>query len=163
MSPEQAKGLQADTRSDVFAFGVVFYEMLTGRQPFEGETAPDVLASVLVREPDLAKLPAGLSLRIPELIKRCLDKSPRKRWQAVGDLRAEIEAIAMAPRAAAPDSTQFAEQRLPLWKRAIPVALTAGVTAAIAWALWPAPPSTPIVARSVFTLPEGQNFTNTGR
>ena len=55
MSPEQAKGFPADQRSDVFAFGVVLYEMLTGRQPFQGDTAPDVLASVIVRDADLAR------------------------------------------------------------------------------------------------------------
>ncbi len=65
MSPEQAKGLPADHRSDVFSFGVVFYEMLTGRRPFQGETAPDVLASVLVREPEMHLLPADLNLRLP--------------------------------------------------------------------------------------------------
>jgi serine/threonine protein kinase len=90
MSPEQAKGFSADHRSDVFAFGIVLYEMLTGRQPFQGETAPDVLASVLVREPELQRLPADLNPRIQDLLRRCLEKSPKRRWQAIGDLRAEI-------------------------------------------------------------------------
>src|SRR5437868_1876883 len=91
MSPEQARGVQADHRSDVFSFGVVLYEMLTGRQPFAGETAPDVMASVLVRDADLAALPADLNPRLVDLLRRCIDKHPRKRWQAIGDVRAELE------------------------------------------------------------------------
>jgi serine/threonine protein kinase len=73
--------------------------MLTGRQPFQGETAPDVLASVLIREPELARLTPDLNPRISELLRRCLEKSPKRRWQAIGDVRAEIEMIAAAPRA----------------------------------------------------------------
>jgi serine/threonine protein kinase len=99
MSPEQAKGLQADHRSDVFSFGIVLYEMLTGRQPFAGETAPDIMASVLAREPDRDALPISLNPRLGELLTRCLEKSPKRRWQAVGDLRAELETVAAAPRA----------------------------------------------------------------
>ena len=130
MSPEQAKGFPADQRSDVFSFGSVLYEMLTGRQPFKGDTAPDVLASVLVREPDLDLLPPNLNPRIPELLRRCLEKNPKKRWQAVGDLRAEIEAIAAAPRVA-PAIAQVIAPTQPLWKRAIPVVAAAIVVGAL--------------------------------
>jgi serine/threonine-protein kinase len=164
MSPEQAKGLPADHRSDVFSFGVVLYEMLTGRQPFAGETAPEILASVLIREADLSVLPPTVTSRLNDLLKRCLDKNPKKRWQATGDLRAEIEAIAASPRDGA---ARIVLQKPPLWRRVMPVAvaviINTGICATVAWRLWPTAPPTPIVARAVFTLPEGQNFTNTGR
>ncbi len=78
MSPEQAKGFPADHRSDVFSFGTVLFEMLTGRQPFQGDTAPDVLASVLVRDPDLKSLPPNLNPRLHDLLRRCLEKTPKR-------------------------------------------------------------------------------------
>src|SRR5262249_1515749 len=97
MSPEQARGLAADQRSDVFSFGCVLYEMLTGKQSFHGDTVSDIHASVLAREPNLALLPANLNPKIPELIRRSLEKNPKRRWYAVGDLRIEIEAALVSP------------------------------------------------------------------
>ena len=94
MSPEQAKGkLQVDRRSDLFSFGCVLYEMLAGRPAFQGETVTEVLASVLAREADFTRLPANLNPKVYELIRRCLEKDLKKRWQAVGDLRVEIENV----------------------------------------------------------------------
>jgi serine/threonine protein kinase/Tol biopolymer transport system component len=164
MSPEQAKGFPVDKRSDVFAFGAVLYEMLTGRQLFQGDTAPDVLASVIVREVDLGVLPPSLNPRITELLKRCLNKNPRKRWQAIGDVRAEIETIA-----ATPHSAQAVGGALPvpaLRNRFIAVAIailaTASMSAAVAYYVWPAPIH-PTVARFSFALDEAQQFTNTAQ
>jgi serine/threonine protein kinase/Tol biopolymer transport system component len=164
MSPEQAKGVGADRRSDVFSFGVVFYEMLTGRRPFEGETAPEILASVLMREPDFAALPANVDSRISELVRRCLDKTPKRRWQAIGDVRAEIELVLTNPRRAVTSDASVASTR-PLWKRIMPIAATALVASAFGIITgWYARPTRPLaVARSSFTLAEGQQFTTTGR
>ncbi len=162
MSPEQAKGFAADHRSDVFSFGVVLFEMLTGRQPFQGETAPDILASILVRDPELQKLPGDLNPRIPELIRRCLEKSPKRRWQAIGDVRAELEAIAPMPRLAAAPA---AAPPRPLWRRAIPVVVAAIITGAIAapaaWMLKRVPPGE--VARFAVPLLDGQQFSGISR
>ena len=160
MSPEQAKGFAADHRSDMFSFGVVLYEMLTGRQPFQGETAPDVLASVLIREPELQRLPADLNPRIPDLVRRCLEKSPKRRWQAIGDLRAEIEAVMAAPRAAISPVMTAAAAR-PLWRRAVPVtaaSLATGLVAALAaWQLKPAPQQD--ITRFAIVVPDDQALT----
>src|SRR5438132_12349536 len=105
--------------------------MLTGRRPFQGQTAPDVLASVLVREPDLTALPPNLNPRLIELLRRCFEKEPKRRWQAVGDLRADVEAIAAAPRGPAPAP----EAGRPRWKRAVPILATAIVIGTLSSAI----------------------------
>jgi len=87
MSPEQAKGKAADRRADIWAFGVVFYEMLTGRQLFTGETVGETLASVIKEEPVLDTLPVA----VRPLIARCLQKDPRRRLQAIGEARLMLE------------------------------------------------------------------------
>jgi len=91
MSPEQARGKPADRRADIWSFGVVLYEMLSGRQIFGGETASDSMAAVITREPDWTALPASVPPRIRALLRRCLVKDPRRRLQAIGDARIELE------------------------------------------------------------------------
>jgi serine/threonine-protein kinase len=164
MSPEQAQGLPVDHRTDVFSFGVVLYEMLSGRQPFHGETAAAILASVLIRDADLNALPPNLSRRLVDLIRRCLEKNPKQRWHAAGDLRVELEAIAEAPLALpAPQAGAPA----PLWKRAATMAAVAAGAAALTSGAWwysrpPAAPA-PLVSRFAVLLAQNQQFTNTGR
>ncbi len=97
MSPEQARGLGADPRSDVFSFGCVLYEMLTGKQAFPGDTISDILASVLKSEPDLQHLPANLHPQLRSLLRRSLEKSLKRRWQAIGDVRLEIDEVIANP------------------------------------------------------------------
>ena len=93
MSPEQARGRPADKRADVWAFGIVLYEMLTGRAAFEGETISDVIAKVIEREPDWSALPASTPLRLRDLLHRCARKDPKARLQAIGDARIQIEEL----------------------------------------------------------------------
>ncbi len=87
MSPEQARGKAVDKRADIWAFGVVVYEMLTGRRAFEGEEITDVLASVLRQEIDWSALPAEVPSRIRGLLERCLDRDPRRRLRDIGEAR----------------------------------------------------------------------------
>ena len=91
MSPEQARGKRADRRADIWAFGVVLWEMLTGRRLFDGETVSDVLASVLKETPPIDAIPGEVPARIRRLIHRCLDRDPRRRLQWIGDARLELE------------------------------------------------------------------------
>jgi len=87
MSPEQARGKKVDKRSDIWAFGVLLFEMLTGERLFGGETVSDVLAAVLTREPNLSALPAATPPSVRRLLGRCLEKDPRKRLRDIGDAR----------------------------------------------------------------------------
>ena len=87
MSPEQAKGRPADKRSDIWAFGCVLFEMLTGRRPFDGEDVTDVMVAVLSKEPEWTALPARVPGSIRALIRRCLEKDRRKR---VADIAAAL-------------------------------------------------------------------------
>ena len=144
MSPEQARGRAAGPRSDVFSFGCVLYEMLTGRQAFQGDEVSDVLASVLKTEPEFSLLPVKLNPRIHEVLRRCLQKNPKLRWHAVGDARIEIEAVLADPRGVAVEEQRAAAPKPPLWRRAIPVlaaiVLTAALTGIAVWNFKPSPP-----------------------
>jgi len=92
MAPEQARGKTVDKRADIWAFGLVLYEMLTGRAAFAGDTITDILAAVVTREPDWAALPATTPASITRLLTRCVEKDPKRRLRDIGDARLEIEA-----------------------------------------------------------------------
>ena len=91
MSPEQARGKAVDKRTDIWAFGCVLYEMLTGRLAFAGETTSDTIAAILEREPDWNALPGATPDTIRHLLQRCLEKDPKRRLRDIGDARAEID------------------------------------------------------------------------
>ncbi|HEX6465493.1 MAG TPA: protein kinase, partial [Vicinamibacterales bacterium] len=91
MAPEQARGKTVDRRADIWAFGAVLYEMLTGKRPFEGDEISDVLASVLKSDPVWSAIPADAPASIRRLLHRCLEKDPRKRLSAIGDARFDLD------------------------------------------------------------------------
>jgi serine/threonine-protein kinase len=93
MSPEQARGKPVDKRTDIWAFGCIVFEMLSGRRAFTGETATDVLAAIVTKDPDWTALPAGTPPRLRELLARCLEKDPARRLRDMGDARMEIERV----------------------------------------------------------------------
>src|SRR5262245_16896165 len=93
MAQEQAKGKTVDRRADIWAFGVVLYEMLTGRMPFSRETVSETMAAVMMKEPDWNMLPANLPARVRGLLRRCLTKEPRNRLRDIGDARIAIEEV----------------------------------------------------------------------
>ena len=128
MAPEQAKGKVADKRADIWAFGVVLLEMLTGHRVFSGETVSETLAAVMMKEPEWDRLPADLRSKLSNLVRRCLEKDPRQRVRDIGDVRLAMEGafettvIAQSEPSVAPT--------LQLWQRpssaALAVALLAG-------------------------------------
>src|SRR5262245_13571810 len=91
MAPEQAKGRIVDRRADIWAFGCVLYEMLTGRRPFGGDDVSDTLASVLKESPDWDALPRDLPASWQRVLRRCLEKDPKHRLSAIGDARLDLE------------------------------------------------------------------------
>src|SRR5215472_236829 len=91
MSPEQARGKAVDKRADIWAFGALLYEMLTGRRCFQGETVSDTLAAVLMRDPDWSALPAKTPVSVRRVLRRCLDRDPRTRFHDIADARLELD------------------------------------------------------------------------
>ena len=91
MAPEQARGKSVDKRADIWAFGLVLYEMLTGRAAFAGDTVTDILAAVVTRDPDWTALPVATPLSIKRLLARCFEKDPKRRLRDIGEARCEIE------------------------------------------------------------------------
>ena len=147
MSPEQARGQAVDKRTDIWAFGVVLHEMLSGQRLFAGATLPDSLVAVLTKEPDLTLAPA----KTRRLLLRCLEKDPKKRLRDIGDAMPLVSDEAMA---------ETARRSKWPWAFAAPFAVAALVLAAVHFR--EKPPAPPAVARFQIRLPEKVSFTSSG-
>jgi serine/threonine protein kinase/Tol biopolymer transport system component len=130
MSPEQAKGKEADRATDVWAFGCVLYEMLTGHQVFEGETVGEVLGGIFKSEPDWARVPTGIPADVRKLLRRCLQKDTNRRIRDARDVRIEIEEAINDPELLEPPSQATKRSRFG-W-----IAATAFITVAFIAATW---------------------------
>jgi eukaryotic-like serine/threonine-protein kinase len=163
MSPEQASGQATDQRADVWAFGVVLYEMLSGMPLFSGESVPHILAAVLQTEPNWNRLPKSLPPRLKLLLERCLAKKPRNRLHSIADARIDIESVLSDPQSAAASAVAAPSSR-----RALPLAvgLVLGIVIAGvgAWLVGSrsGPAAAPrLVSRFDWNFPEGQVFRDT--
>jgi serine/threonine-protein kinase len=165
MSPEQARGRSVDRRADIWAFGAVLFEMLSGERAFAGEDVSDTLADVMRVEPAWTKLPESIPPALLTFLKRCLRKNPAERVRDIGDVRLALEGafdtVASPVTGAAPPAPP---EPHPLWRRVLPIAaaLIATVGAAAgAWYLKPAE-ARPVV-RINHVMPPGRTFRGTGR
>ncbi len=151
MSPEQASGQATDQRADVWAFGVVLFEMLSGLPLFTGESVPHILADVLKTEPDWKRLPKDLDPRLKVLLDRCLRKKPHSRYHAIADSRIDIEDILNDPQGG--EAVTATAQ--PLWRRALPVAaavLVTGILVGLAGEMLRPEPSSESPASTSFAI-----------
>ena len=167
MSPEQARGRRVDRRTDVWAFGVLLFEMLAGRRPFEGEDAAEVIGAAIHKEPDWTALPPAITPPVTTVLKCCLEKDPGRRLRDMGDVRLaltgvfESRAHAIDDRAIPPRGSSWRTVAI-----AGAVALASAATGAAMWmALRPDPPrmtrfalTPPAVASTVTGTPGDRNF-----
>ena len=157
MSPEQARGRPVDQRTDVWAFGAVFYEMLTGQKAFQGADLSDTLATVLKSEPNWEPVSPNTPPRMANVLRRCLEKDPKQRLQAIGDVRLALDGAFET--AASPPSEPTVVPTLRIWQRSIPLGLAmliVGVTAGglAVSTLRPTPEARADVMRFVISAPD---------
>ena len=164
MSPEQARGRSVDRRTDIWAFGAVLFEMLSGEPAFKGEDVSETLAEIMRVEPAWAKLPSSIPPTLLVFLKRCLQKNPAERVRDIGDVRLALEGAfdASVPAASEPAAVPAAPSSR--WRPALVVAtmlVVATAAASLGWYMKPAE-SRPVV-RMVHMLPTGRGFRGTGR
>jgi serine/threonine protein kinase len=163
MPPEQARGNPVDKRADIWAFGVVLFEMLIGRQIFSEDTVSDTLASVLKTEPEWNSLPSNLHPRIRLLLEHCLEKDPKNRYHDIADARVDIQKVLADPSGifVQPVTAELPQKKLRTILPWVVAAIVAGGVAV--WLLKPAPPPEPKqVMYSEYMLPEDQHFFHAG-
>ena len=129
MAPEQAKGLPVDKRADIWAYGAVLFEMLTGKKLFDAGDVSEMLASVLVKDPDISRIGQHVPAHVRSVIRRCLVKDPKKRLRDIGDVRLAMEgvfetAVGTSAESVLPERTS--------WRQALPLALAALTVGSVA-------------------------------
>ena len=155
MAPEQAKGKPVDRRADIWAFGCVLFEMLTGRRAFEGEDVSDTLAFVLTKEPAWKALPPDTPSAVSSLLRRCLEKDSKRRLRDIGEARIAIDQAIVAPHEPPPAASPSA--RPWLWV-ATAVALAMGIAVPATWLLKPATEADSSLVQFEISPPEGVTF-----
>ena len=139
MSPEQARGHEVDKRTDVWAFGCVLYEMLTGQTAFQGETTSDVVAAILSRDVDFSALPASTPRAVRKLLQRCLEKDRKRRLHDIADVRIEIEEALTD--SGTDTASRDSVRKRSMWPVAATIVLAAIAGVVIGWYFKPAPKS----------------------
>ena len=169
MAPEQIEGHEVDARTDIFAFGVVLYEMVCGRRPFAGDSRASLMAAIVAAEPpSLSSLQPRTPASLERLIRRCLAKDPEDRWQTARDLAAELRWISEAGSGASTAASGLTRRprRAALWGAVAGAVLTAAAVAAVVPSMWPRPAIAEFrqvtyrkgaVSSARFT-PDGQSF-----
>ena len=164
MAPEQAKGLPVDKRVDIWAYGAVLFEMLTGRKLFEADDVSEMLASVLVKDPDVSRIGDHVPTHIRSVVRQCLVKDPKERLRDIGDVRLAMAGV-FETGAAPAGSTVAASVVQPIWRTLLaPVGAAVGTALLVslaAWGVMRTEPHQPV--RFDHVLPDGLNFGNTGQ
>ena len=155
MSPEQIEGQEADARSDIFALGLVMYEMISGARPFTGKSKTSLIASILKEQPKPLRETEPLTPpSLERVVQTCLEKDPDKRWQSARELKHAVEWIQDGAVSVVPPGSDKARKSGPSWTWSV-VALALAMLAAAALALWLRPSSPARVVRFEVALPEG--------
>ena len=145
MAPEQASGKVVDKRADVWAFGVVLYEMLTGTRPFVGDDVSQTLAHVIAIEPDWSALPNNVPPVLSNFLRRCLQKNPKNRVRDIGDVSLAMEG---AFETGVPQLAAAIAVAQPVWRQSLPVAAAALLAGVLVSKYPPAKPGALVVSRS---------------
>jgi serine/threonine-protein kinase len=162
MSPEQAKGRSADKRSDMWAFGCVLYEMLTGKRAFEAEDVSETLAAVLRDEPDWTALPQGTPAPIWRLLRHCLAKDPKRRIGDASIARIEVDDVQSEPQVIDRREQAARADRMHVARVVAAAVVTLAVAGAMLWMFKLAGGPSPRLARFPIALPAGQRFSSPG-
>ncbi|MBI4477924.1 MAG: serine/threonine-protein kinase [Acidobacteria bacterium] len=164
MAPEQLEGREADARTDIFAFGAMLYEMVTGKKAFEGKTHISLVSAIMTADPaPMSALQPMSPRRLERIVRTCLAKDPDERWSSAHDLLLELKWLREGGESAAVGAPVPASARPRLSWLAVAALVSLAIGASAAWFLKPAPAVRAPLARFSIPLPAGQGFTRTGR